>query len=60
MSKRATFIEFKRKALRKPNVKAEYDALEAAFNMTIDDVKERNREQSQDKILEAIEEAQAS
>jgi hypothetical protein len=29
------------------------------FELTVEDVKERNHEQSQDKILEAIEEAQA-
>jgi hypothetical protein len=29
------------------------------FELTVEDVKERNREQSQDKILEAIEEALA-
>ena len=33
MSKRTTFTKFKKKALLKPKVKAEYDALEAAYEM---------------------------
>ena len=33
MSKRPTFKQFRKKALRDPKVCAEYDALEAAFDM---------------------------
>lgn len=33
MSKRPTFKKFRKKALRKPEVQAEYDALSAAFDM---------------------------